>query len=173
MQLAPDKIDELLDGIRERIFIANRNDTLLYILEQVGWGDLLPVDPADGFETYPAGQIVVLGDSEVKKEKLLGIAKAMGISKDRIELCLDYEGLERYNFRKLHYCSKYRLVLVGPMPHKTAGAGDFSSAISAMQNDVGYPKVVELRAGGKLKITKTNFSEALQSLLAEGFLKAG
>ena len=173
MQLAPEKIEELLDGIRERIFIANRNDTLLDILNRVGWGDLLPIDPIDGFETHPAGQIVVLGASEVKKEKLLGVAKALGISKDRLELCLDYEDLVRYDYRKLQYKAKYRLVLVGPMPHSTAGTGDFSSTISAIQNEPGYPKVVELRAGGELKITKSNFTETLRGLLDEGYLLAG
>lgn len=173
MQLAPEKIDELLDGIRERIFIANRNDTLLDILNRFGWSDLLPVDPTDGFETYPAGQIVVLGASEVKKEKLLGVAKALGISKDRVELCLDYEELVRYNYRKLQYEPKYRVVLVGPMPHSTAGTGNFRSSISAIENEPGYPKVVELRAGDELKITKSNFADALQGLLADGFLQAG
>ena len=55
-----------------------------------------------------------------------------------------------------------------------AGSGDFSSAISAMQQPgSGYPKVEKLLAGNELKITKTSFSGALQKLLDEGFLKAG
>lgn len=173
MQLSLEKMDALLDGICERICLANRNGTLLDTLARMGWSDLLPMAPEDAYETYPEGRIVVLGGSEVKKEKLIGVAKALGISKDRLELCLDYEDLVRYNFPKLHYAPKYRLVLVGPMPHKTVGTGDFSSTIAAMQQDPGYPKVVELRAGAELKITKTNFKGVLQGLLAEGFLKAG
>ena len=173
MPLGPDKIEELLDSIRERIFLANRDDTLSDVLNRAGWGDLLQINPADGFETYPAGQIVVLGASEVKKAKLLGVAKALGISKDRVELCLDYEDLVRYNYRKLQYEPKYRVVLVGPMPHNTAGTGNFRSSISAIQNEPGYPRVIELYAGRELKITKSNFTETLQGLLDEGFLLAG
>lgn len=174
MQLDLDKLEIVLDGVRERICQANRNDTLLSLLDGLGWGDLLPFAPEDGFYSHPTGQIVVLGDSEVKKDKLLGIAKSLGISKDRVELCLGYKELIRYDYRKLQYAPHYRLVLVGPMPHKTAGSGDFSSAVSAMQQPgSGYPKVEKLLAGNELKITKTSFSGALQKLLDEGFLKAG
>ena len=174
MQLDLDKLEIVLDGVRERICQANRNDTLLDLLERLGWGDLLPLAPEDAFYTHPSGQIVVLGASEVKKEKLIGAAKSLGISKERIELCLDYGELVRYDYHKLQYAPHYRLVLVGPMPHKTAGSGDFRSVVSAMQQpDAGYPRVEELRAGNELKITKTNFTQVLQKLLDEGFLKAG
>jgi len=171
--LNPNELEILLDGVGERLAKANREGTLQDIISRLGWDDLLPhID--DSFSSYPDGKIVILGASEVKEKVIYGIAKQFGLSKKRFDLCLDYHTIKQYEFRKLQYAPSYRVILVGPMPHKTAGSGDFSSTISALQQpDAGFPKVVELRSGSELKITKANLTEALCKMLREGFLSAG
>lgn len=61
----------------------------------------------------------------------------------------------------MQYNPNYRLVIVGPMPHSTTGKGESRSTISELENGNGYPKVIRL-GSNELKITKTNFKQALQ-----------
>lgn len=169
-----DQMELLCDKLSEKLYIANRDGSLLQLLEKFGLKDFLKEiqSPADSFRSFPDGKIVVLGVSEVKEEKLRGVSKELGFTdKDRFEFHLDYDKLKNFNYRKLQWASSYRLVLVGPMPHKTTGSGDFSSAIEAMKSELGYPKVIELRAGNELKITKQNFTDTLRNQLDNGFLR--
>ena len=70
------------------------------------------------------------------------------------------------------YNNKYRLIIVGPMPHSTYGKDEFSSAIARMENTEGFPLVRRAIANGGLKITKTNIKQILQEELESGFLAA-
>ena len=74
---------------------------------------------------------------------------------------MDYKQIVSYPFSKLQYNPDYRLVIVGAMPHSTAGKGDSSSAIADMEKGNGYPKVIRL-GSNELKISKSNFKKALQ-----------
>ncbi|MBE6401681.1 MAG: hypothetical protein E7037_06625 [Verrucomicrobia bacterium] len=173
MSLTTEQLEDLLEKIQGRIFIANRDGSLCSILTKIGWQDLLD-DPGDDFgkvTSYPTGKIIVIGASSVKKEHLLGIAKGFGISKNRFEF-IDFEEAKTFNYGKLQYNGVYRVVLAGPIPHKTTGTGDSSSAIVAMEKGLGFPRVVRLRSSNELKITKQSFKEGLSSLLSEGFLQA-
>lgn len=167
--LNTEELEVLMDGVWERLNISNRDGTLPVILSKIGWDDLLP-QKEESFTSYANGKIVILGASEVQEKVLFGIAKTIGLSKGRFELCLDYEAIKHYNFRKLQFAPSYRVVLVGPMPHKTAGSGNFSSAIESMKNEQGYPIVIELKAGTEIKITKNNLREALVQLVNSGYL---
>ena len=110
------------------------------------------------------GKIVIVGESEISKQQLEGIAKECGIEKSRLEFCLDYYEAKRFNFRKLQYNENYSAILVGPMPHSTWGKDDFSSVLSALENSDGYPPVSRL-GSNCLKITKSNFKSILMDLL--------
>ena len=57
------------------------------------------------------------------------------------------------------------------MPHSTTATGNFSSAVTMMQNTDGYTKVVPLRVNGDLKITKTNIKQAVQNAVDSGYLE--
>lgn len=110
------------------------------------------------------GKIVIVGESEISKQQLEGIAKECGIEKSRLEFCLDYYEAKRFNFRKLQYNENYSAILVGPMPHSTWGKDDFSSVLSALEKSDGYPPVSRL-GSNCLKITKSNFKSILMDLL--------
>lgn len=52
------------------------------------------------------------------------------------------------------------------MPHSGHAKGDYSSVITALEQQEGYPPVVRMGTNG-LKITKTSFRNTLESLLQE------
>jgi hypothetical protein len=117
------------------------------------------------------GKIVVLGASDVDEAHLLITAGKLGIDKKRFEFCLDYDAIQKYNFRKLQYSDKYRVILVGPMPHSSAGKSASSSAIADMEHHQDmYPRIIRLSAGTSLKITKSGFKEMLETLLHENYI---
>ena len=162
--LNSERLEELIDTITEKIILANRMDELDNLLDSWGLHDLIENEPLSSdtfYDTYRKGKIVVLGSSQVKEHDLLGIVKSLGLDKDRFEFCLDYKQIVSYPFSKLQYNPDYRLVIVGAMPHSTAGKGDSSSAIADMEKGNGYPKVIRL-GSNELKISKSNFKKALQ-----------
>ena len=162
--LNSERLEEPIDTITEKIILANRMDELDNLLDSWGLHNLIENEPLSSdtfYDTYRKGKIVVLGSSQVKEHDLLGIVKSLGLDKDRFEFCLDYKQIVSYPFSKLQYNPDYRLVIVGAMPHSTAGKGDSSSAIADMEKGNGYPKVIRL-GSNELKISKSNFKKALQ-----------
>ena len=107
-----------------------------------------------------------IAEAEVEKEKLAAVAKNMGIAKDRFEFFLEYKDAKTFDFRKTQWSSKYSYILVGPMPHSGVAKGEYSSIISAIESEAGYPPVVKMGTDG-LKITKTSFRKTLKYLLTE------
>lgn len=167
-----EKLEEIIDAITAKIALANRMNELDSLLECWGLQELIgnnSVSSDDFYDTYKDGTIVVIGASQVKEHNLLGIAKSLGLSKDRFEFCLDYDEIVKFNFKKMQHKPNYRLVIVGPMPHSTAGKGDSSSAIAEMETRDGYPKVVRL-GSNELKITKTSFKKTLQKQIAADYI---
>ena len=171
MLLTIDELDVLLEKMQERVLIANEDGSLKALLTRIGWEDLLQEDDSC-FYSYPSGKIVVLGGSECPENRLLGVAKELGFDKKRFEFCLDYDEVVKYDYRSIQYQPNYRVVLAGPMPHKTTGTGDYTSVITAMEKESGYPRVERLTANQALKITKSNFKAKLMELLENGFLVA-
>ena len=167
-----EQLEVIIDAVTEKITLANRKGELEEMLEKWGMYDLIKSafpSSDDFYETEKDGKIVVIGAPQVKEHDLLGVAKSLGLDKDRFEFCLDYYESVKYPFHKLQYNTKYRLVIVGPMPHSTSVKGDSSSAISEMETGVGYPRVIRL-GSNELKITKTNFKKALQEQIAENYI---
>ena len=140
----------------------NREGILEEVMTMMGIeSDLYP----DQVYSVPkAGKIVVIGQSEVKPKVFVAIAEELGISRDRFEFCLDYQDCKRYNFKKLRYSTDYSAVMVGPMPHSSSAKGNYSSAITAMETDGGYPPVIRLGSNG-LKITRSDFKEKLKMMV--------
>lgn len=170
--LDTERLEEIVDAVTEKIYLANRTGELESLLSNWGLSTLIKnVAPSsdDFYDTYKDGKIVVIGASQVKEHDLLGIVKSLGLDKKRFEFCLDYEKIKNYPFSKMQHNPKYRLVIVGPMPHSTTGKGESSSAISELENGSCYPKVVRL-GSNELKITKTNFKQALQEQLNANYI---
>ena len=161
MEVLPDKRTQILSR-------ANRNGELEELLKLLGLSDLLGSEKH--FETYKDGKIVVVGGTEVEEAVLTSIGKQLGIDKKRFEFCLDYEDVQKYDFRKMQYAPQYRVVLFGPTPHSGHGKGDSGSIIAEIEKSDAYPRVERLMSGQELKITKSNFRETLQKLIDEDYI---
>lgn len=110
------------------------------------------------------GKIAVIGQSEVRQNRLLGIGKDLGFDEKQFEFCLEYNDIGKYNFSKLKN-DKYSFIFVGPMPHKLEDVNGYSSMIERLRSEEGFPEVIELRNQNGFKITKTNFRQALEDIL--------
>lgn len=158
-------IKGVLDEDLERILIElNRNDeleTFLCLLRMQGY-----LGREEEEEMSKNGKIIVIGQSEVEKDKLAAIAKNLGIAKDRFEFFLDYEAAKTFDFKKTQWSSKYSYILVGQMPHSGNAKGDYSSVITALESQEGFPPVVRMGTNG-LKITKSSFKSTLEYLISE------
>ena len=158
----------LSEKLLEIITRMNQTDKLNTWLEMMGLESLLEIN---SYRPYKTAKIIVIGASEQKENILTGIAKSLGISAKRLEFCLDYNAIKSFQFTKLQYNANYSLVLVGSMPHKTLGTGNFSSTIARMEQEDGFPPL--LRVGNNtLKITKTSFRKALEKALEDGQITA-
>lgn len=154
--------EELDDHLTAALSRMNRSGQLEEFLQLLGMEHLLQKE--SGYEVYKTGKIVVIGQSDVKSEVLLSIAKQVGLDKNRFELHLDYEDAKNFNFRKMQWHPTYSLLMVGPMPHSGSGKGDYGSIISALEAEEGYPPVVRL-GSNSLKITKSDFKSKLEEMI--------
>lgn len=161
--------DVLSERLTEIITRLNRTDKLNSWLDMMGLSNLL--EPVSSFIPYKTAKIVVIGSSQLKENILSSIVKRFGISPKRFEYHTDYNEAKSFNFDKLRYNSDYSLVLVGAMPHKTTGTGDYSSAISRMEHEEGFPPVIRM-GSNELKFTKSSFKEAIEQALNKGFITA-
>lgn len=166
-----ESVEERLATELPRIIIAlNRAGKLEEWLSMMNMEDIIPQERPK-YQSYQTGRIVILGPSSVNESVLIGIAKGLGIDKNRLELYLEYKGTVSYPYSKLQYNPDYSLVLVGPMPHSTIGKGEYSSAIAAMESEEGYPPVIRL-GQNQLKISKSNVKAALQEAIEKGYIVA-
>lgn len=166
--------------IQKMLFEANDADKMPALLIKMGLSELIPGRVVLGDnDSRPSGMIMVVGQSEVKAEKLLGALKSeLGyyFDRKRFDFRLGYDNKEHADFlQALKGQSKYRAVIVGNMPHKSADIGKNSSALETMRNDpYCYPKVFPLGYNGELvSITKSNFVSKIQELVESGFLDVG
>lgn len=162
-----EEIEEILDIIREKVCLSNREETLDELLSS--W-DIEIKPKLSLYEPYKNGKILIIGQSTIDKNTIIGIAKSLNIDNSRLELVLDYRKAENYDFRKLQYNPLYRVIIVGPLPHKTAGTGCSSSVITEIENKEGYPRIVRSIANQELKITKSSIRTALSQLLNENYI---
>lgn len=161
-QLIQYELEENLLGILTKL---NRMGKLEKALEVWELDHLL--EDNTGYKVFKTGKIVVIGKADIQKDVMLSVAKKVGISKDRIELYLDYDDAKKFDFRKLQWDPSYSAVLVGPMPHSVKDKGDYSSIIAAMEKTEGYPPVFRMGTN-QLKISKSGFRNMLQELIETG-----
>lgn len=169
--LGIDELEELENAVRVRLddelthilTKLNREERLNDFLDLIGMPEYLESQKPE-YQTLPTGKIIVLGASKVKEKDLLAIGKSLGIKKDRFEMHLDYEEGKKIDVTKWQWNTNIAVIMVGPMPHSGEGKGEYSSVISAMENEEGYPLIVRL-GSGELHISKTNFRIQLEQLL--------
>ncbi|EJR75571.1 hypothetical protein IK7_05325 [Bacillus cereus VD156] len=170
--------DQLLDVIAEASYrlhselrAADKGNRLKSYLHSIGMGDLFPEEKDDHrFESYRDGKILIIGGNEVKPQDILGALKSLGIPKEQVELCLGYDKAKKYQYSKLQYNPKYRIVLFGPIPHSVAGKGEYSSIITYLESEEGFPRIVRLTANKELKMTKSSIKFAVNEFLHTGYL---
>lgn len=163
-------LGEAIKYFTEELTQAFKNNQLQSVLSKYHY-PVVEKDIRDDAIGSPDGNILIIGETHCKVKDLQGIFNAMGL-RGRVECHIDYEDIQRYQFKNLMYNNKYRLIIVGPMPHSTYGKDEFSSVINRMENTEGFPCVRRATANGGLKITKTNIKQILREELESGFLAA-
>lgn len=166
-----DIITDATQKLLKEIKIAYKSGNLEGYLSSIGMIDLYPSkEEMLIYDTNPDGKIIIFGDSQLKDHEIYGCLKELGIPKDRIELQTSYEKVKKYPFRNIQYNPNYRLFLFGATPHSGAGKQDKSSIIAQIEDDDGYPKVIRLTDGHRLKITKTNLKNTIREEIESGYL---
>lgn len=106
-------------------------------------------------------KILVIGGQELGVNIMQGIAKMYGFDKKDFEF-VDYDKAKDFTDR-IRKDGKYRAVIFGACPHKTAGLAGYSSTFEKMKNESGMPYAADARSkSGKLKVTKESFRSALE-----------
>lgn len=106
-------------------------------------------------------KILIAGASMIDVRAITRLLKEYGIDPERVDTVLEYDELQKYRWSALQYSQKYSDVIVGPMGHSSVGAGDYSSVITRMESEDGWPNVVRATANQEIKITKNSLKEAL------------
>lgn len=162
-------VNRLPDEILAILVKLNRTGRLKEWLDMMNMSDLLQGE--DEFYSYKQGKIVVIGGTKVREDVLLGVAKKLGIEKSRFEFCLDYNQIQKYDFKKMQYAPQYRVILFGPSPHSGRGKRESGSIIAELEHSNAYPRVIRMQVhNDELKITKSNFEETLKQLIDEDYI---
>jgi hypothetical protein len=175
MKISNEQLLDIIADASQQLFKeikrAYKSGNLEGYLSSIGMRDLYPSkDETIIYDTNPDGKIIIFGDSRIKDHEIYGCLKELGISKDRIELQTSYEKIKKYPFRNIQYNPNYRLILFGAIPHSGEGKQDKSSIITQVEDDDGYPKVIRLTDGHRLKITKTNLKKTIIEEIESGYL---
>lgn len=155
--------EEIDEHLTEALTRLNRSGQLEEFLKMLGMDHLLKNESE--YNVFNTGTIVVIGQSDVKKNVLLSIAKELNLDRRRFKMYLEYEDAKTFDFRKMQWQPSYSLVMVGPMPHSGISKGNWGNMITAMESEDGYPPVVRLGSNG-LKITKSDFRAKLEDVIA-------
>lgn len=161
-------LEEINNRSTQILSKLNRSGQLEDFLSLIDLTDLIPKQECF---TTKEGKIVVAGKSEVSEAVLLGIAKKLGLGKERFEFCLDYEEAEKFDYKKTQYSFNYSLIMVGPMGHSGPQKGKYGSIISSLEQEKGYPPVIRI-GSNDLKITKSSFRTALVNCLEQNIISA-
>lgn len=107
-------------------------------------------------------KILVFGSLSGRVDDYILAARKLGINSDRIVFENDYSKLGRFDTEKLRNSAQYSDIIVGPNPHKQGNTGGYSSLISKIKNNQSeFPRLIEANANHSLKITVSNFRNAL------------
>lgn len=136
----------------------NRTQELDHFLSLLGHEEYHPL--SNILQTNKSGKILIIGSSQVKEKDVIKACKELNISEQRLELVLEYK--DNYNFIKTHNNPDYAAILVGPLPHMAKGVDGYSSIISKIETENGYPPVIRIRnTTGDLHISKKSLKNCL------------
>ena len=152
-------LQKLLEKVRREWERAIETDSLQELMNTYGISlteNVLPI-------SKQASRILVIGDIAGRKKDYYGKAKTLGIQENSLVFVADYDKLTNFSLAQLEYSTKYSDVIVGPVPHSMKGKGEYSSIISAMeqQPDI-FPRVIRAQTANEMKLTISSFQKALQ-----------
>lgn len=109
-------------------------------------------------------KVLIIGALSIGKDKVYGIAKKIGFTKDQIEIIHDFNVIKAYEIQKLRYNQNYCGIITGPVPHSSKSSANESSLITQIENNDGYPYHLRAMAGEQLKLTKKSIEESLKEI---------
>ena len=150
---------KIINKINKEIDYANLFDDVEQVLNKY---DIV----YEEFEAIPVDtrtmKILVFGVLSGKKSDYQMLIKKMGIDPDHVHFVDDYNELSKYPVEKLRNSVEYSDILFGPVPHSQVSMGHTSSFLASIkQSPKEYPRLNEMVANSKLKITKSNFEQAV------------
>ena len=165
MPLDVEELERVFDAVRQRLCVANQDGTLGMLLKHMGLEHVLNGDDIYRTDEARRGDIIVLGDPRVEVRHLQGVAKDIGIAKERIRF-LDFDEAQKYDISLWQYSQTIAAILCG----KGTGMGDATSMVVALETGEGYPPVKRMQSSTGLKLTKSSFRTALCELVVEGIV---
>ncbi len=109
-------------------------------------------------------KILVFGALAGNKKDYQMVVKKLGIDPNHVVFYDDYSKLASYNVAKLEYSNEYSDIIYGPAPHKIKNMGETSSFLATIKaSPEKYPKLCEVTANSKNKITISNFKRAIEN----------
>lgn len=155
--LAPLK-DKFLEHMYVELIQANQLEELEILFEKNNFEYSIS-------EKNKETRILVVGDSELRRNELEMVAVLSGVDPSKIDFILLYDEVRKFDFSKLRNSKTYSHVLVGPMGHKQKGLENKYSIISQMEESEEYPEVIRIEnSSRKLEINKNSFSRAINQI---------
>ena len=152
-------LQRIIDKVTKEIFNASNDLEIEDIIAKYGIileESIVPINKR-------TSMILVLGALQGKKSGYQLIAKKLCIPEQNIQFIDDYSKMDTFNAEQLRYSDKYSDIIIGAIPHSMKNKGDFSSAITMIENNPKeYPKLLKAVANNSLKITNSNFKELLK-----------
>lgn len=157
-RLSQGQISDIFIELEKQAREANARGTIFDFLQVHN----IPFDEIDECNYNKSSvRLLIAGQSDVKKEHIFGILKKLGIDKNRVDMILDYDELKRFKWNDIQYSSKYSDVVFGACPHSVIGKGDYSSVISRMESEEGWPNPIRASANEALKFSQNSLLNAL------------
>jgi hypothetical protein len=111
-------------------------------------------------------KITIIGASKVKIHHIDGIVKTMGFNPKKATYLTEYDKINTYDITRLKTYDERHVVLLGPTPHSAKGTMNYSSILTAIEQDEEYPKSFRiLNDRHDLVITKSSLKSALSNVI--------
>lgn len=149
---------KVIQHINNELDIANDEDRVDEVLEK--YGIVFEENPI--YVDTRTMKILVLGALSGSINDYKNAIKKLGIDPRNIEFEYEYNKLKRLDVSRLENSFEYSDILYGPNPHKQVNIGDNSSLLAMMKNNPEkFPRVIEMCSNNQLKITISNFRDAI------------
>ncbi|MCE9585333.1 hypothetical protein K8Q94_01795 [Candidatus Nomurabacteria bacterium] len=158
-ELAVVNLELILD-----IVISKQSDILLSGPERKK--EILSDFVADFFEKNKRLKICIVGECNIPRDQILGMAKSFGIPSDVFEFHFQYENVKKtFHIENIVHNKNYLALIYGQVPHKLVGQ-DCISLLSFVEKEMSNNLIViESRdLSGGLSLNKTSLKRSFELL---------